>query len=424
MMKSLASRIIALSLLGSVIASAIIAVAVLRIFEQSLDSQLNNHLAAYTDLFSGVSIATEDSLSSEDASILNQVPRYWQIQVDGKPWAKSNRLKSEIKLDGDKSQEQFSFTDSDGTPIVAYAKRFDYPSGRQVTFIFGLESQIAEAYKADLTEQFRQGVAYTIVAATILLLTFAGLTTIFVLQPVVKARDALRKVQMGQAGQLEGTFPSEIGMLTSQINKLLTASAARIDRYRIFSSNLAHSLRTPLTIIRNESEKASVQEQVRNMLQIIDRNLAKANAASTEKASPLRTDIGQVAGRVAEQLCKVHNREYELVCSHESFFPADETETYEVLGNLIENACKFGKQHILISLKPNEIWIEDDGPGIPANDRKSVLKRGNRLDESVAGSGIGLAITKDILHLHGCELELADSSLGGLRAIIHLPRDR
>ena len=213
-------------------------------------------------------------------------------------------------------------------------------------------------------------------------------------------------------------MPKEIQQLSDEINYLLHYMDGIVKRHRRFSGNLAHALKTPLTIIQGDTDSTLIKNQVETMLNIIDRNLSKAQTLGTTNILSIKTPILPVVKRISDGFGKVYQKNISIDGDKQAVFRGDEVDLYEVLGNLIENACKYGKDRIAITLDPNKIIIEDDGPGIDEANHEPVKQRGLRLDESIDGSGLGLSIANDIIELYGGSLNLGKSTLGGLQATL------
>jgi signal transduction histidine kinase len=255
------------------------------------------------------------------------------------------------------------------------------------------------------------------------------------LLPLRRVSEALAKIRDGKAQRLEGDFPAEIAPLASELNSLIAHSAEVVGRARTHVSNLAHYLKTPLTVISSEAAAQpgpladSVMRQVGAMRRQVDHYLARARAAGSVDVIGNRTNVHAVLDDLARVLTRIHadcGISISVECNALLFFRGERQDLEEMAGNLIDNACKWAHSCVRVRARPLgnlfEIGIEDDGAGLSPEERQLVGERGERLDESVPGSGLGLAIVRDIAKLYGGSFDLCDSvELGGLRAVLQLP---
>jgi signal transduction histidine kinase len=254
------------------------------------------------------------------------------------------------------------------------------------------------------------------------------------LQPLRRVTLALHRIRAGQARRLEGRFPSEIEPLASELNGLIDHSAEVVGRARSYVSNLAHFLKTPLTVLSSEAAAQpgpladAVNRQVGVMRRQVDHYLARARAAGALDVLGNRTPVGAVLDDLARTLKRIHRDsgiEIEIVCPPGLAFRGERQDIEEMAGNLIDNACKWAEGRVRVTAAPAgaffTIVVEDDGPGLTPEERTQVGERGERLDESVPGTGLGLAIVRDVAKLYGGALDLDSSELGGLKARLTLP---
>ena len=254
------------------------------------------------------------------------------------------------------------------------------------------------------------------------------------LSPLRNATRRLADIREGRAEKLGGSFPLEIQPLIDETNSLISSNKAIIERARTQVGNLAHSLKTPLAVLRNEAEKAKpevrgvIQEQVNSMQGQVQTYLDRARISARSGTVTSRTDIKPVLERLARVMMKL-NPELQINTDFKGksriWFAGEQQDFEEMIGNLLENACKFADHRIEITVRIDmphlQVAIEDDGKGMSEEEAGKALKRGTRLDETKPGSGLGLSIVKDIAGEYSGSLTLGRSDLGGLAAQLTLP---
>jgi len=257
------------------------------------------------------------------------------------------------------------------------------------------------------------------------------------LRPLRTVTDDLQQIEQGHTDRLDGRYPKELVGLTSSLNSLIEHGKAVQVRYRNSLDDLAHSLKTPLAILQSSDSDSSnpgdnhalVREQVERMDEIISHQLQRAAVSGrTTLAKPV--PVGRVVERLLRSLDKVYREKpvtVDLELDSSATFTGDEADLTEILGNLLENAYKYCNHAVRVSVSKDqpadgvEIRIEDDGPGIAAEQVETILQRGRRMDESIPGQGIGLSMANEIITVYGGQLVFAASPLGGslLRVRFH-----
>jgi len=250
------------------------------------------------------------------------------------------------------------------------------------------------------------------------------------LTPLRRVAREVRGIELGDQAEIEGRYPTEITALTNNLNTLITQERLRQTRYREALSFLAHSLKTPLAVLRNAlAEPAllpeAVSQQVARMDDIVQHQLARAAASGSSRFAP-HLPLAGVVHRVRDSLAKVY-ADKALAISIEIDPPElawriDEGDAFEMLGNVMDNAAKWAKQRVAVSARREgnrlHIRVDDDGPGF--NDTQAVLQLHVRGDEQVPGHGVGLAVVNELVASHEGELALSRSELGGARVDIML----
>jgi signal transduction histidine kinase len=271
-----------------------------------------------------------------------------------------------------------------------------------------------------------------------------GATTLlqirFGLGPLTKLRNALSAIRRGEAERIPGEYPRDIAPLAQELNLLLDTNREILDRARTQVGNLAHALKTPLSVIVNEvgtapdEVAARVREQARLMRDQVNYHLDRARAAALAGTLGTITEAEPVVAGLVRTFQKIYqDRGIAVVAAIPAGarFRGERQDLEEIIGNLIDNACKWasGRVEVRVGVVQAEgrgfieIAVEDDGPGLPENARAEMLKRGRRLDETKPGSGLGLSIVVDLATLYRGSLKLDQGRLGGLCAVLQLPGD-
>jgi two-component system, OmpR family, sensor histidine kinase PhoQ len=337
---------------------------------------------------------------------------------------------------------RFFYTEIAGTPIrMAVASRsivWDDLHGSPARFTFSVASSL-EAFQAQVAS-FRQqlvgwfaGLALLFVATLALLLRWLG-------QPMLRLESEIKQVEAGTRETLGDAWPQELTAVTSNLNALLEGERARIRRYRDTLGNLAHSLKTPLAVMRQSlgnsdvtARNATLNTEIDRMSGIIEHQMKRAAASGGVLLGQAPVDLAPVVVELRAALLKVYGNKdllFETAVSSTAQFIGDRADLTELLGNLLDNACKWAKSRVRIeggvaarsdSRSALTIVIEDDGKGIAEEDRAKVLTRGGRADEATPGYGLGLAMVRDTVELYGGTMRIESSTLGGARFELKLP---
>jgi signal transduction histidine kinase len=253
------------------------------------------------------------------------------------------------------------------------------------------------------------------------------------LRPLHEIEDKLHDVRAGRRDKLDGEYPGELSPLVKEINTLINHNRKVVERARTHVGNLAHALKTPLAVLRNESrgdDRVSeiVRRQTDAMTQNVQHYLKRAQAAAQAEVLGARTEIKEPVegiGRMLERLHRDKNISVEVDADPKAVFRGDRGDFDELVGNLMGNAAKWCKSRVEVKVTRSddgvEVIVDDDGPGLRAEHRAKALERGKRLDESEPGTGLGLSIVTELADIYGGRLHLEDSPLGGLRARLELP---
>ena len=361
---------------------------------------------------------------------------YWQIGGRGGPELRSRSLwDQELAVPaaiaaGSIRREHAVGPDDQALRVVAREIRLP---GRDGALVFSVAGDLHEVDTE--IRRFNGTLVWSLGLLGVGLITAMLIQVHFGLQPLRRLGRALANIRAGQAERLVGRYPAEITPLAEELDQLLDENQAVVERARTHVGNLAHALKTPISILTNEAAAAGpgplaglVERQVALMRRHVDHYLARARTAATARVLGARTNVAAVAGDLARALQRIHaDRDLEIAVDSPPAldFRGERQDLEEMLGNLLDNACKWSNGRVRLAAARADgrlrLTIDDDGPGLAPALREQVLERGARLDETKPGSGLGLAIVRDIARLYGGEVELESSPLGGLRAALDLP---
>ena len=285
--------------------------------------------------------------------------------------------------------------------------------------------------------RFRQELIGWFVGLTALLLAVLAVLLRWVLAPVRRMEREIHEVEEGRSDTIGSGYPRELSGVAVNLNALLAGERKRVARYRDTLGNLAHSLKTPLAVMRaclpGSEHSGTISTEIDRMAGIIEHQMNRAAASGGALIGQAPVDLAPVASELRGALLRVYGHKdlsLELDVAPGSLFVGDRGDVTEMLGNLLDNACKWCRGRVRLTARSEEgahvrvrlvVTIEDDGPGIPEADRPRVLQRGVRADENVPGHGLGLAMVRDTVELYGGRLEVDESGLGGARFTLRLP---
>ena len=309
--------------------------------------------------------------------------------------------------------------------------------GEPARFTFSIASDL-RSYHAQLAAYRQQMVGWFVSLAIFLVATLALLLR-WSLRPIRRLEREIKEVEAGSREQLGDVWPRELAAVTSNLNALLEGERTRIKRYRDTLGNLAHSLKTPLAVMRQSlggveaATRTALNAEIDRMSGIIEHQMKRAAASGGVLLGQAPVDVASIVSELRVALLKVYGNKdllFEATVQGGAQFIGDRADLTELLGNLLDNACKWSKSRVRIAVVVNELaesrtalamTIDDDGPGIAAEDRARVLQRGGRADEATPGHGLGLAMVHDTVELYGGTLRIGESPLGGARFELRLP---
>jgi signal transduction histidine kinase len=437
---SLSRRLILGAALWIGVALALAGVGLTALFRQHVESALELTLENALD---GLAAAVEPDGAGRPA-LARPLPdplydrpysgHYWQVEAGG------TRLRSRSLWDA-----VLALPDDDLPVGALHRHRLAGPAGqglivveRQVT-VAGVPGTIRIAAAASDAELAPAIAGFARMLGLSLGVLGAGLIAAAVLQvryglrPLARLRAALAALRAGRAARIAGTWPVEVAALAADLDALVAHDAAVVARARAQASDLAHALKTRLAILanaagaRDDPLAQTVRTEAAAMLRQVERHLARARAASSAGLPGVRADAVAVARDLARTLARLqHERALAIdVGGGPAWFAGDREDLTELLGTVLDNACKWARTRVRVALAVEgavlTVAVDDDGPGLPPDRREAVFARGARLDETREGSGLGLAIARELAELYGGSVALEDSALGGLRAVLRLP---
>ncbi len=435
-MRSIQRRL-SLGLIGVLlVVGVVLAQTSLWLFDLGLRRYLAEGLRTEAELLLGSLVRGQTGIQLDENRLnpAHQQPysgRYFIIELDDEPWRSRSLWDAELSMPPGKGLAEGLLPGPDDQELLAW--RGDYRRfGRQVRIV------VAQDYTPVL-ESFRRvrwmGLALG-VAGLLLILALQRITVRRALRPLEEVRQQIAQLQQGQRSELDSQVPEELEPLVTQINRLLSHTEDTLKRSRNALGNLGHALKTPLAVLvslanreelRGQPElRAILHEQLEQIEQRLGRELGRARLAG-EALPGAHFDCAEELPGLFSTLAMIHDRGLDLDWDVPEGLrlPWDREDLLELLGNLLDNACKWAETQVNLTIRSGadgySLMVDDDGPGIAEDKREAVIGRGTRLDEQVAGHGLGLGIVRDIVESWNGRLSLQESPLGGLRVRIELP---
>ncbi len=309
--------------------------------------------------------------------------------------------------------------------------------GRFLVAVAGDASEIDEEIRG-----FDQALIATFSGLAVVLLLMTTFQVRFGLAPLKRISDGLAAIRSGRAERLDGEFPIEIAPLARETNALIDANREVVERARTHVGNLAHALKTPLSVMMNEATThagnpfaAKVREQLEIMRDQVTRHLERAHLAARLTVVGSVTEVAPVVTALARTMEKIHhsrNVAIDVAAPADARFRGERQDLEEMVGNLVDNASKWAQSRVAVEVTSElaegpggrpmvRIIVDDDGPGLSPAQRERVAKRGRRLDETKPGSGLGLSIVTELAGLYGGKFSMGTAPIGGLRVELVLP---
>lgn len=362
---------------------------------------------------------------------------YWQVRAKGHEDFPSRSLwDRSLDVPPDHFDAQSHIYDSDqfaGEPLRMMERAVILP-GSNTQWMFTVA-----ASRRDLNDQIksiRSILVYSFVALGFGLLVMAGLQTWYGLFPLRHVRAAIQKLRTTGASRVTDPLPKEVEPLVNELNALLAHAERQAEEARTHAGNLAHALKTPLTVVMNAATAKApdlsdtVIREAAVMRRQVDHHLARARAVGRRAVGMARAEVWPSLEAVLRAVERLYDQaRFDLDGNHNVAVAIEKQDLEEILGNLIENAAKYGGGSVFVTVDAGdepefcEIWVEDDGLGIPLAERERIFDRGARLDTGKPGTGLGLAIVRDVVEIYGGTVSLDESEdMGGLLVKLRLPR--
>jgi signal transduction histidine kinase len=367
---------------------------------------------------------------------------YWQVSGgDSIPypsrslWDRELELRDVVAPDGSFPTEPIFYYSSQfpDEPLRVVQRTVVLP-GSDTRWTFAVASTPDET--TEQLQNIRLILVWSFVVLGLGLIAMALLQIRYGLSPLRRVRAAISKLRTTGDNRITEPLPTEVQPLVEEVNALLEHTERQAEEARRHAGNLAHALKTPLTVLTNAATArdpdiaTAVFRETRTMQRHVDHHLARARAVGRRAVGHARTNVRASAEAVRRAVERLYpNGRLDVAGTDAAEVAIERQDLDEILGNLIENAAKYGGGSVFVTIDPDPaarqclIWIEDDGSGIPEAERTRIFDRGARLDTDKPGTGLGLAIVRDVVEIYGGSVRLDESEdLGGLLVELSLPR--
>ncbi len=418
--------------------------------EQNFDIRLNQYLEsliAFSSPDSGIDIVAPGDLAEPLFSIPSS-GWYWEIRASDGPIpnfksvslvSESMTLPSEAGI-GQSGALGHYMTGPLGQPIRILEREITISQGdQQRRYIYAVAGDAMDIHDivADFTAMLT--ISFSVLGAGLLAATFFQVR--YGLRPLRDISEELAAIRSGKASRLEGNPPQEIQPLQEELNALIQSNQAIVERARTHVGNLAHALKTPLSVITNEARERNdafsgkIAEQAELMREYITHHLSRAQVAARVSIVGGVTDVHETLNSLTNTLSRIYsdrNLNFVVDCPENIKFRGEKQDLQEMVGNLLDNACKWAESRVSVQVEMSKggksagarnitVLVEDDGPGLTDSELEAVVKRGKRLDETKPGSGLGLSIVADLSEMYYGSFALQKAPGGGVRARLSLP---
>lgn len=454
-MKSIASRLFMTSLLVILLSLSVAGWVISLAFEDSVRSDMDKRLRVMLDTMVGVSEFDETGLLRFSRPALDQrfdeplSGFYWQISSRTEEAFRSRSLWDQaLEADFDRrvvSGQYSTITGPESQRIRLLEQDIILPE-RDSVYRYSVALNTAEIDQAIF--RFDQVLKWALALIGLTLFLSIMVQSYLIMLPIKRMGRRIKEVRSGQLARIEGDFPTEINPVKSEINALLSHNETVLSRARTHVGNLAHALKTPLSVLKNQAQDRRDTDMVAavdTMQRHIDHHLKRARVSGRIKGGgvPVKSCTEKLIG-VMEMIFREKNpvfsyRGGEYRGEPDIKFAGEEEDLNEILGNLLENACKYGGPSIFITCEAKmhsanrvdhsgesdkpmmALIVEDNGQGVKKEQLSHILERGKRLDSTTKGSGLGLAIVADVVEIYGGSIKVDLSQHGGLKVSLYLP---
>jgi signal transduction histidine kinase len=439
--------LVVILMITGVILSSVYRDATERAFDRRLNLYLRNLVAE---------VATPDEPADHQFQSLGEP--LFELPLSGWYWqiTRTDTEKPETRASRSLWDKKLPKLDEQGADLTAAGVRLGYvegPEGQTLRMVerpvdLGADGKYLVSVAGDASEIFDETRSFdyylggTFAALGIVLLLTTIFQVRFGLAPLKRISDSIADIRSGRAERLEGEFPVEIAPLARETNALIDANKEIVERARTHVGNLAHAIKTPLSVIVNEAAAhvadpfaSKVLEQADVMRDQVAHHLERARIAARLTIIGTVTEVAPAIEALRRTMEKIHRDRdiaIEVEADGQAKFRGERQDLEEMVGNLVDNACKWAASRVFIEVRVEHpaapgagpmlrIVVDDDGRGLSAAERAQASRRGQRLDESKPGSGLGLSIVVDLAALYGGSLSLGNAPIGGLRAELALP---
>ena len=449
---SLVRRLVLLASVWSLVALVVTGLVLTALFQQAALSRFDQGLNDVVQgLYSGSSVEADGRVAAPPITDVRSLRaysgRYWQVAEPSSGGRLTALIRSRSLFDAElKVPDGFlaRLQKSPGTVVYDDTQGPDGEAlrlGGLLSRLPGRTVPVGFLAAEDRSPVDRDARRFAVVTLSALLLLGIGLIAAVVLQvriglrPLFELRGEIAEIRNGTSDRLSKDYPTELSPVADELNGLLAHNQEVVERQRTHVGNLAHALKTPLSVIQAEAERYPgpladlVQRQADTMREQVEHHLRRARAAARSQGSGERTFVEPIVDELSRALESIfgHKKvEIDWMCPPELIFLGERQDLMEMVGNLLENACKWSRGYVRVSCRPEGssrliVTVEDNGVGLPVDRQNEMLKRGVRYDETSPGSGLGLSIVDELARAYGGTMTLFSSDLKGLGVVLVLP---
>lgn len=446
MMQSIRGRFLMVSVISVVLALAMASVVLISLFTRSLEARVDHELTGHVNTIAGAlrfSLTGIAELPPRPGDRRFEEPYgglYFQVEDEARAATLRSASLWDFTLDlPDDTRDwgairRYRATGPEGAELIVQERRITFaaPGGeRAIRVAVGIDAVAVNEASRD----FALDLLPYMLALAAFLIAASALQLIYGLKPISSVSDGLDRIRERKAERLTGRFPSEFSGLVAAVNQLLDAQAQLIARARSRAADLAHGLKTPLTVLSNDAEtlkergETEIAEELGHLARVmrahVDHELTRSRLAASAGLRRSDADLATSLDRIVRTLKRTPRGEelgWQIEVPQGLSVGVDPNDLAELIGNILDNAVKWARENITVGATRDAaritLVIEDDGPGASPEGLKTMMERGIRLDMKVPGSGIGLAIVRDIAEVYGLDVTIENRAEGGLRVVV------